>query len=623
MMSDFDTAIAASAGPETIRSPAAPTGITVHTMGVHYKWQIPDVVRQQLRLAHNLREDLVSLQLAYDEDIKAIWSSYSAVAAAETEVAAAEARAVAANEAVKAARSVVGGKRVDEALTARLREARAVLKSARQARRDAIAGVREAATQRRRERAAQLAADQKALYGTYCQRGEPTLFWATFNSVVDEHRAAVRRIQRQRAQGRPATLRHHRFDGTGTLAVQLQRTTGAPARTPAVLADPAGRYHNVLQLPWIAPERWAAMSRAEQRRAGRITVRMRCGSVEGRPQWIELPVQAHRWLPADADVIGAKLSLTRVGADLRARLSVTARLPRAAVPRPPDLPTVAIHLGWHSIDDGIVVAHWRSDRPLAIAPELANVIVPITEDVSGRIVAPDSIATRLERHAEIASVRDVALDAIKRKVIAWLSEHGARLRPTYRGEEVTAADVAQWRSPAKFAALAVAWRETDLEIAESLEAWRRADKLLWQQQGHGRARALGYRDDLWRQVARALVNQCGRIVIDDTNISEVIRNTLDRSDLPNDLQQRIDRRRDYAAPGALRSSIVAAAERDAVPVTVVSAAGLSRIHAGCGYENALDRRPRQRLIVCGGCGRTYDPDLSATMLMLARGLDRS
>ncbi|OBJ10894.1 hypothetical protein [Mycobacterium sp. 1465703.0] len=123
--------------------------------------------------------------------------------------------------------------------------------------------------------------------------------------------------------------------------------------------------------------------------------------------------------------------------------------------------------------------------------------------------------------------------------------------------------------------------------------------------------------------SRALVNQCGRIVIDDTNISEVIQNTLDRSDLPNDLQQRIDRRRDYAAPGALRSSIVAAAERDAVPVTVVSAAGLSRIHAGCGYENALDRRPRQRLIVCGGCGRTYDPDLSATMLMLARGLDRS
>lgn len=368
MTADGDQPSVATDGPATPSSPVAPTGITVHTMGVHYRWQVPEVVRQQLRLAHNLREDLVSLQLAYDEDIKAIWSSYSAVAAAETQVAAAEAQAVAANEAVKSARSMVGGKHVDRTLTDRLREARTVLKTARQTRRDAIAGVRQAATQRRRERAAQLAADHKALYRTYCQQGEQTLFWATFNDVVDEHRAAVRRIQQQRAHGRPATLRHHRFDGTGTLAVQLQRTTGAPARTPAVLADPAGRYHNVRQLPWIDPERWTDMSRAEQRRAGRTTVRMRCGSIEGRPQWIDLPAQAHRWLPPDADIIGAKLSLTRIGADLRARLSVTARLARTVAPRPRDLPTVAIHSGWHSIESGIVVAHWRSDRPLVMHP---------------------------------------------------------------------------------------------------------------------------------------------------------------------------------------------------------------------------------------------------------------
>ena len=27
------------------------TRITVHTMGVHYRWQLPDILRQQLRLA--------------------------------------------------------------------------------------------------------------------------------------------------------------------------------------------------------------------------------------------------------------------------------------------------------------------------------------------------------------------------------------------------------------------------------------------------------------------------------------------------------------------------------------------------------------------------------------------
>ena len=54
---------------------------TVHTMGVHYRWEMPEVLRQQLRLAHDLREDLVSLQLAYGADLQAMWSSYPNVAA--------------------------------------------------------------------------------------------------------------------------------------------------------------------------------------------------------------------------------------------------------------------------------------------------------------------------------------------------------------------------------------------------------------------------------------------------------------------------------------------------------------------------------------------------------------
>lgn len=601
-----------------VESPAS-ANITVHTMGVHYRWQIPDLVRQQLRLAHNLREDLVSLQLAYDEDIKQIWSSYPGVATGEAQVAAAEEHAAAATAAVKTARIATRGKRVDPALTQQLRDSRATLKVARQLRRDAIAQVKDAAAQRRRDRADQLAANQKALYRHYCQQGE--LYWATFNNLLDQHKTAVRRVQQQRARGRPATLRHHRFDGTGTIAVQLQRRADMPPRTPAVLADPAGRYRNVLQVPWIDPDHWACMSRADQRRAGRITVRMRCGSINGQPQRIDLPVQAHRWLPPSADITGAKLTVSRVSADLRARLSITARIPSEVVTDRSDRPAVAIHLGWLATDAGTVVAHWRANQPLAIPPALAHVIVPIADGLSGRIVAPGSIAARLRRHAETASVRDLALEGIRGKVHDWLREHGPRPHPTRPDEQVTAADVAQWRSPARFAALALAWRDSGIEIAEPLEAWRRADRLLWQQQGHGRSRALGCRDDLWRQVAHALVTQCGRIVVDDTNVSDLTRGALERSELPTDRQREIDRRRDHAAPGTLRRSIIAAATRDGVPVTVVPAAGLSRIHASCGHENPTDSRYQKRLIECGGCGRTYDPDLSATVLMLARALE--
>ncbi len=614
MASDGELAVAEQAA--AVES-AASTRITVHTMGVHYRWQIPDVLRRQLRLAHDLREDLVSLQLAYDEDVKQIWSSYPAVASAEAQVAAAEELAASATAALKAARVAARDKLADSPLAQELGDAKAALRAARQLRREAIADVKDVAAQRRRERSFQLAADQKSLYRRYCQppRG---LYWATFNYVLDQHKTAVRRIQQQRAQGKPATLRHHRFDGAGTVAVQLQRAAGRPPRTPLVVADAAGRYHNVLHVPWTDPQQWAAMSRAEKRRAGRVTVRMRCGSVDGQPQWIDLPVQAHRWLPPDADITGAKLTLTRVGADLRAQLSITARMPAEGVIVRDERPTVAIHLGWRATEGGTVVAHWRSTRALVVPRQLANVVVPVSGGVSGRIVAPGLIAARLQRHDQTASVRDLAVESIRGKVADWLREHGPLPHPSRPGEQITGAEVAQWRSPARFAALALAWRDSGTEIAGQLEGWRRADRLLWQQQSHGRARALGYRDDLWRQVAHMLVGQCGRIVVDDMNVAEVIRGAVKHSALPTDRQREIDRRRYHAAPGMLRQAIIAAATRDGVPVTVVPAAGLSRIHAGCGHENSAESQSRQGVFTCGGCGRRYDPDLSATVLMLAR-----
>ena len=55
---------------------------TVHTIRVRYHWELPNIVRAQLRLAHDLHEDLVTLQLAYADDVRAIWSSYPEVAAA-------------------------------------------------------------------------------------------------------------------------------------------------------------------------------------------------------------------------------------------------------------------------------------------------------------------------------------------------------------------------------------------------------------------------------------------------------------------------------------------------------------------------------------------------------------
>jgi hypothetical protein len=98
------------------------------------------------------------------------------------------------------------------------------------------------------------------------------------------------------------------------------------------------------------------MTRAEQRAAGRVVVRMRAGTVDGQPQWIDIPVQAHRWLPADAEILNARLTVDRVAARLSARMSITARIgsPTAAAG------AALADLGWRDTERGIRVATWRS-----------------------------------------------------------------------------------------------------------------------------------------------------------------------------------------------------------------------------------------------------------------------
>ena len=86
--------------------------------------------------------------------------------------------------------------------------------------------------------------------------------------------------------------------------------------------------------------------------------------------------------------------------------------------------------------------------------------------------------------------------------------------------------------------------------------------------------------------------------------------------MPASLQQRIDRRRFHAAPSQLRDAITAAARGGGLRVDVVAAKGLSRVHAECGHENPADDRYVSPPVICEGCGAEYDPDESATKLML-------
>ena len=171
---------------------------------------------------------------------------------------------------------------------------------------------------------------------------------------------------------------------------------------------------------------------------------------------------------------------------------------------------------------------------------------------------------------------------------------------------------------ARFAALAIAWRGDPPpgDIAAVLEQWRVADRKLWEGQEHGRRRALAHRDDLYRQVGALLAAQAAHVVVDDINIAAIAGSQRTRDEVPTTLQQAIDRRRHHAAPSRLRDAIASAARRSGGQLGVVAAQGLSRTHAACGHENPADDRYAAPPVTCDGCGVKYDPDASATLLML-------
>ena len=124
-------------------------------------------------------------------------------------------------------------------------------------------------------------------------------------------------------------------------------------------------------------------------------------------------------------------------------------------------------------------------------------------------------------------------------------EHGPQ---PYRDGNITGEQVRRWRSPARLAAVAIAWRDDHSrgEIAAVLEEWRSTDRKAWDGQEHRRRRALGHRDDLYRQIGALLAAQSAHVVVDDINIAAIAGSRRARDDVPASLQQRIDRRRLHA-----------------------------------------------------------------------------
>jgi hypothetical protein len=591
--------------------------LVVYRYGCPAWYDLPKGAMEQLQLAHELRNRLVAIEHAHEARVAAAWSAHPDLAPLEEHLEAATAKLAEITARAKAERTA------DRTTRARPATAEA-LRAARQARNDAKRALREARDAAYEQIKPAIVASRaersvavKALYAEFVQtRG---LYWAVHNDVRDRFRTARDRVAALRLQGRPAKLSHRRWDGSGTLTVQLQRKQHEPPRTPALLASGEGPWRAVCQLtPWLEPERWAVYNRAGQRQLGRGRLRLRIGASH-----LEVPVQLHRMLPATADVCLVRVTRIRVAGGHRVYVTVTARVP--APLRRERGPAVAVHLGWRvRADQSLRAAVWASTAPLTPPATVQDIVRVHDGGRWGEIIYPAAWRVETDELAELAARRQVNLNQTRDLLAEWLDEHGpVDIEGPDGPASLTGSDVRRWQAARRLARLAIAWRASPPEgeggeqIAVALERWRRRDRYWWEVHAHQTAQHAGRRRDAWRRAAAWLASEAGLLVLDDTDLARMARRPSVGTE--DDRRDRIARaNRAVAAPGELRAALARAASGRGVNVQVRARGGLTRTHYQCGGSNPPDGRYAEQTVVrCERCGRDYDQDRNAAVLLLA------
>ena len=602
------------------------TQVLVWRYGARKGISIPPEVDEQLRLAHELREHLVELAHEREREVAAVWAEHAQVTAAQQAAEKAQATLDALLESGTEERMRSRKRTTSVELRREIAEARSSRGEARATARDAKKrAYARAAPALHEARAAERKA-RKAAYGEFVQRRG--LYWGTFNDVVRQHDLADRRIGKARKQGRPARFSHHRYDGTGRIAVQLQRERDKPERTAELLSTSDSPWWGVLRLPTVAatdPQDWAGLSRAEQRRRGRAEIAVRVASQEDRSAVLwEIPVQIHRPIPPEAEILAAEIVITRVADERRVSANLTIRA-RAAIPRTG--PAVAVDIGWRSMPDGSLrVAYWRGAKSplqqLRVPEHLAGVLLVDASGREGEVRLPASWRQLDDRIAQLRSGRDKDLNRIKATTRAYLKSHPHLAEAL----EVSPGEVARWRSPARMVNLGrrLADIEDAGELREQIDAWERQDRHLWRWEANEREQLTLRRRDAYRAIAALLANSWPHALLETRFVSHVIhRPAGERADGYQAEHARAQAK--LAAPAEFAETIRNAAMRRGGSVAEVDSRLSTRRHHVCNQVLPSETDTATSLVVeCPHCGVTFDQDQNAVMNMLREhsGTDR-
>lgn len=431
--------------------------------------------------------------------------------------------------------------------------------------------------------------------------------WGTY--LVAERAAADARYE-------PAGPTFPFWTGSGFIAVQLQGGL-----------DPADTaYDKRFQIDPVDADAYDAPKRGDRRRKARTVVRLRIGSDENRkPIWADFPAIIHRPLPVDSKIKEVRVIKRHVGAKFRWTLLVTIARPKTAPPMHrghSGQGRIGIDIGWRLHPDGSLrVACWRDDQ-----------------GQSGEYVLDPSYCKAHDKVESLRSRRDKNVDAMRPVLVDLIKEIDVgRQSPAegplpawfmnriYREKTETrkGTNIALWKSPARFAALALTWRnqrfDGDDHAYDLINTWRHQDKHLLDWESSLREKILGRRRDGYRCFAAKIADRYEMVVMENFDLRKVARlKKPDGEETPLHAAARYQRQ--VAAVSTLRQAIKNACAMRGAGYLEVPAAYTTKICHACGSVEKWDQG-RDLVHTCSDCGLRWDQDDNAADNILhARGV---
>lgn len=519
-------------------------------------------VERQMRRANHYRNKLVEIELERRQEAEAI------VMRLAPKLADVERSIVATETAIEAVRDGIRkGRAKSRKLTdatpeqrVAIAEHRAALTLFRTERKE----LRYTAYRSDEARAAMKVLDAKYLQRDKDARAESGLYWGTYLSIEQ--------AMSDRRKGAPP--RFARYRDEGKLAVQLQG--GLMAESAYGCED--------------------ARLRIERIDCRHANVWMRIGSDDNRrPLWAVIPAILHRPIPADASIKWAYLTKRMTACHPQwAVCFVLAREAGWAKSDTAQDGAVGIDVGWRVLEHGLRVASWVG-----------------TDGDAGELILPTADVARWQKCRDLQSIRDTRFDAARDWLAAWLAEHADV--PAWLLERCET--LRQWRSQARLAAVVVAWRDLrfdgDVTIFAEMEAWRKRDKHLWTWQEAQRAKAIRWREDVYRNFAAQLSRRYETAYIEDTNWRKM-------GELPDaeDTEAKTPAAyyRTVASPGRLLEIV---RERFSDHAKMPAENTTQRCHV-CGGLVGFDAA-RHLEATCQHCGAEWDQDVNAAHNLLSSG----